>query len=385
MKKIIVLLLAQSFIISSYSSPNKETNHPDSIIRQDSTIQISNKIKNSLDLFRKTQNHNLTLLIQGQDSISNNILRIGKFINAGVDSIQKTLHADENPSLHNQEKQGCNICTILGSIIGALLSGLVAIGIFMLGRKIDRKKEKQKLYDFGDELYSLIKNITINSKVQVGFIKTLVKSIKEKPYTHGDYQKISNTLLKRAQSFDTTLTFNTFKILNLEKKSYIKFYSSIDFLFEVFSSIDDDYHNKNSEAITPLSNVFISLRQEILTLGTDFTDQKRKEKDLKNPLYLFLENLVLVYYKNIPSTIDLKYDMEVLIRPLKYELLSKYRDIKIASDLLTLAKEAGDNYETIIQENIKFYTALEGQIESVNSMISRLEEIESELKSIYAS
>jgi hypothetical protein len=122
-------------------------------------------------------------------------------------------------------------------------------------------------------------------------------------------------------------------------------------------------------------------------MGTEFTDQKRKDKDLSNPLYLFLNKLVLDYYdpKSIPPTIDLKYDMEKLIRPLKEELLAKYRDYKITNDLLNLTKQAGDTYATILQENSKFSSVLENQIEPVNNMVAQLEEIETELKTKYAS
>lgn len=389
MKKIIGILILSAFICSSHSDPN-QTKNLDSTLgvqmnKRDSTVQILNNLKSSIDRNRKIQNQNLILLIQGQDSISNNLYKIGKYIDSHGDSLQKTIDRNVISFIENPKKQGCNIYAILGSIIGALLSGGVAIGIFMHGKRNEKNKEKQKLYDYGEELFTLIKNIVVNSKKQVELIQVLVNSIKEKPYNHGKYQRISINLIKRAQSFDTTLTFNTFKNLNLEKKSYIKFYSSIDYLYEVFSSIDDDYHRNNKEVITPLSNEFIKLRQQILTRGTEFTDQKSKEKD-KDPLYLYIDKLVLDYYdpKSIPKTIDLKYDMEKLIRPLKEELLAKYRNYQIANELLDLTKQVGDTYATITQENTNLSDALESQIEPVNSMISRLAEIETELKTKYA-
>ena len=225
----------------------------------------------------------------------------------------------------------------------------------------------------------------LNSKKQSELLNDLIASIREKAYTHGNYQHISFNLLQRAQSFDTTFTFNTFKQLNLEKKSYIKFYSSIDFLLEVFTNVDNDYHKNNSELITPLSNDFIKLKQEIFTQGTNYIELQRREEKTDDPLYQYLNKLIMDYYgsPSLPETIDIKYDVEMLIRPLKIELLEHFRDYDIANDILNLAKQSGDIYATITQENIKFANALAGQIESINNMIGQLEQIENELKTKY--
>lgn len=198
---------------------------------------------------------------------------------------------------------------------------------------------------------------------------------------------MSFNLLKRAQSFDTTHVFNTFNYLYLEKKSYIKFYRSVDFLLEEFVNFDDDYHKNSSEIITPLSNDFIKLRQEIFKQGTNFIELKRRESKTDDPLYNFLNDLIIKYYtsSSLPETVDIKYDFEILIKPLKIELIEKFRDYDQANEILILAKEAGDIYISITQINGEYSSNVEGQLSNIATMIDQLEQIETELKTKYAS
>lgn len=320
-----------------------------------------------------------------EDKIISDINEFKEILNSNNDTLAQAIKSGFDILQEKPKETNCNICAILGSILGALLSGGFAIIIFVQGKKNERKRENQKLIYYGEEIYTLIKNIVVNSKKQSELLNDLIASIREKAYTHGNYQHISFNLLQRAQSFDTTFTFNTFKQLNLEKKSYIKFYSSIDFLLEVFTNVDNDYHKNNSELITPLSNDFIKLKQEIFTQGTNYIELQRREEKTDDPLYQYLNKLIMDYYgsPSLPETIDIKYDVEMLIRPLKIELLEHFRDYDIANDILNLAKQAGDIYATITQENIKFANALAGQIESINNMIGQLEQIENELKTKY--
>jgi hypothetical protein len=194
-------------------------------------------------------------------------------------------------------------------------------------------------------------------------------------------------LLRRAQSFDTTKVFNTFQILNLEKKSYIKFYQSIDFLLEEFTNIVYDYDKNNSDVVTPLSNDFIKLRQAIFAQGTDYIEIKRRESKTDDPLYQFLNDLIIKYYNSpsLPESVDIKYDFDMLIKPIKPELIEKYRDYDQANDILNLAKQAGDIYVSITQINGDLASNVEAQFENLNDMIKNLEQIEGELKIKYES
>lgn len=397
MKKIIILLgfifiISNSFAvvilkpeISFYR--DRDSTFKERLERRDTIITFLDGIKKGINLNSKTLKNSIQLHVERQDSIIKSLKHIKESINSNRDTLQNTINVGFEAIQKKPADSIWNFGSLLGSILGALLGGGVAISIFVQGRKNEKKKEHQKLIDYGEEVYTLIKNIVVNSKQQVELLNELIASIREKAYTHGSYQHISFNLLKRAQSFNTTYTFNTFKSLSVEKKSYIKFYTSIDYLLEFFTNVDDDYNKNNSEIITPLSNNFVKLRQEIFTLGTNYIEQKRREEKTTDPLYLYVNKLVMDYYSSptLPDAVDLKYDVEMLIRPLKIELLANFRNYDLSNDLLNLVKQAGDIYTTIIQENSKFANVLADQMDSVNNMISRLEQIETELKIIYPS
>ena len=396
MKKIITFLVVTLIASNAFgkvviTSKFTHFSEKDSIIKvqlegQEKILTILNGIKGSIIQNRNTVQTKINLEIEKYANINSNLEEIKESINSNRDTLKHAINIVFDTIKENPKDSRCNFCSILGSILGALLSGGVAISIFSQGRKNDKKNEKKKLIDYGEEVYTLVKNIVVNSKKQVELLNGLITSIRAKPYTHGNYTHISFNLLKRAQSFDTTHTFNTFKALQLEKMSYIKFYTSIDFLLELFTDIDSDYHKNNSEMITPLSNSFIKLRQEILILATNYTEGKRKESKIDDPLYIYLDQLVIEYItsQTDPKVIDLKYDEEILISPLKIQLLEKFRDYNITNDLLTLAKQAGDIYTTITTENVKFADVLASQLGPIKDNIEKLKLIESELNLKYS-
>ncbi|PKQ61302.1 hypothetical protein BZG02_16025 [Labilibaculum filiforme] len=334
-------------------------------------------------------NAKLQKQIDNQKEIINSLEDIEHSILLSNDTLKHSVkfELDNHYKEIETKEEGCDLCSIIGAILGAIISGGIAIFIFWRGRKNEKNKEKLKYIDFGEEVFTLLKNITANSKKQVELLNALVTSITEKPYTHGKYNRVSLNLLKRAQSFDTTYVFTTFKTLNLEKKSYIKFYSSIDFLLEVFENIDDDYHTNNSEVITPLSNKFLQLKGEIMNICSNFIESSRRENKTTEAIYTFINQLLIDYHspETLPDKIDLKYDVDKIIRPLKSELLAKYRDNDISIELLNLSKQAGDFYKTILIESSNLRAGVNSQLEPIGKMITYLDSIEQALSSNYAS
>jgi hypothetical protein len=321
------------------------------------------------------------------DSLISRLNLLNNAYNQWNSTLNNSIQSGFNEVTNKIPETPSKLINILGSIIGALLSGVFAIWVFVQGKRNAKKEEEKMLFNYGEEIYTLMKNITINSKKQVELLEQLVKSIKTNPHIPGIFQHINFNLFKRAQSFDTTRVFKTFQHLNLEKKSYIKYYNSIDFLLEEFTNIDYDYHKNNSDVITPLSNDFIKFRQDIFSQGTDYIELKRRESKTDDSLYQFLNDLIIKYYKSplLPETVDIKYDFDMLIKPLKPELIEKYRDNDQANAILNLAKQAGDIYISITQINVEFSNNVEGQIGNLNDMIEKLDQIEGELKIKYAS
>jgi hypothetical protein len=395
MKKSLLFLLLffiTSFLLKGISSRSEHDSTTDPLLtmyvqKHDTLIKIINGITKIYDQSSRNIQNAIILEASKSDSLIIRLNLLNKAYNQWNSTLNNSIQTGFNEVTNKIPKTPSKLINILGSIIGALLSGAFAIWVFVQGKQNTKKKEEKMLFNYGEEIYTLLKNITINSKKQVELLEQLVKSIKTNPHIPGKFQHINFNLLKRAQSFDTTRVFNTFQHLNLEQKSYIKLYNSIDFLLEEFINIDYDYHKNNSDTITPLSNDFIKLRQEIFAQGTDFIELKRRESKTDDPLYQFLNELIIKYYKSpsLPETVDIKYDFDMLIKPLKPELIEKYRDYDQANAILNLAKEAGDIYISITQINGEFSDNVEGQIGNLNDMIEKLEQIEGELKTKYAS
>lgn len=390
-----VLLQFGLLIIANSLSGNPIISEHDSTIystlelnlqRQDSLLSLINERTKIYNHSLTKIQHAILLEVSRSDSLMKSIASfVSAYIQGNYELVSAILSGFNEVT--TKIPRPSKLLGILGSIIGAVLSGAFAIWVFVQGKKNDKKKEEKSLFNYGEETYTLLKNITINSKKQIDLLIELVKSINEHPHSHGKYQHMSFNLLKRAQSLDAARVFNTFQYLKLEKKSYIIFYTSIDFLLEEFINIDNDYHSNSSEIITPLSNNFLKLRQEIFNQGTEFIEIKRREAKTDDPFYQFINNLIIEYYKSplLPDTVDISYDFEMLIKPIKPAIIKYFRDYDQANSILNLAKEAGDIYTSITQINKEFGENVEGQITNLNSMIEKLVQIENELKTMYAS
>jgi hypothetical protein len=355
--------------------------------KDDTLIQVINGITKSFEnSYGKIQNAVL-LEVTKSDSIFTSLKLLESSYNQWNSKLNNSIQSGFSDVTNKIPDSPSDLMNILGSIIGAVLSGAFAIWVFFQGKRNDKKKEEKMLFNYGEEVYTLLKNITINARKQVELLEQLIKSIKTNPHIPGKFQHINFNLLKLAQSLDTTKVFTTFQYLNLEKKSYIKFYQSIDFLLEEFTNIDYDYHKNNSDTITPLSNDFLKLRQEIFLQGTEYIELKRRESKTDDPFYQFINNLIIKYYESpsLPETVDIKYDFDMLIKPLKPEIIEKYRDYDQANSILNLAKQAGDLYISITQINVELANNVDGQIGYLTDMINILDQIEKELKTKYVS
>jgi hypothetical protein len=353
----------------------------------DSLLKAINGITKTFKQSSVKIQNSILLQASKSDSVFSSLKLLNSTIKEGNSTLNNSLKYGFSEVTNEIPDPPSEFMNILGAILGAVLSGVFAIIVFVQGKRMDKKKEQKMLFNFGEEVYTLLKNITINSKKQIELLDQLIKSIQANPHVPGKFQHINFNLLKRAQSLDTTKVFTTFQYLQLEKKSYIKLYQSVDFLLEEFTNIDFDYQKNNSEVITPLSNDFLKQRQEIFSKGTEYIEFKRRENKTDDPFYVFINDLIMKYYDSLPSpeTVDIKYDFDTLIKPLKPEIIAKYRDLDYANIILNFAKQAGDLYVSITQINKELANSIEGQIGNLNDMIKKLDEIEAKLKIKYAS
>jgi gas vesicle protein len=304
-----------------------------------------------------------------------------------IDTTHNALKVSVQKKYQRKDIQLLDIVNFLGGILGAIISGIIAIWVFKRGNIEEKEKEINKIFDFGEQLFVLIKNINENSKLQRDFILQYKESLEQKPYTYGNFKRVSLNALERARSFDITFVFNTFKVLNQEKNTFIKYYNSIDYLFSVFEIIYNDYRNYSNEIVTPMSNKFIELRNEILDKSADYLKKIKDEGKQPDKFYDFLNNLIGDYYtsEERPQEIDIGYDVRKIIRPIKEELIKPdYSSYELTNEILYLAKRSGDYYKTVIDQSKMLNEGINSKLESIYQSIVNLEKIIENLEEHYA-
>lgn len=303
-----------------------------------------------------TQNDILVKLRISQDSMS-----------FEKDTTIINIHHQKKPEIYRND---CDIFRIIGAIIGAAISGGIALFVFLLGESRKKKSEKQKRKSFGKELITIIISITKIVNDQLEQFKRFIETTREAPYKTNILFKLSFHQLKRIKSFDTTLIFKTFDTIGLKEKDYLKFYSNIDFLDDVINAIFSDYDENNSKHITPMSNEFIKTRNELLDICTDYLEVQRRLNNTEDELYLFINQQILDYYQHPDMTQvpNIHFDIQYLIRPIKTILLERFRDWDITNSILKKAKFCGDLYTSIVQINTSFVNDIEKQIVNINKI-----------------
>ncbi|MBE9467760.1 MAG: hypothetical protein IMY72_05475 [Bacteroidetes bacterium] len=273
---------------------------------------------------------------------------------------------------------------IVGSIFGAILSGLIALFIFYLGRRNEKLKRNRQMKAFGKELLSLTNNICNNSNKQIVEYKKTITSISKNKYKQPYLKKITLSVLERAKAIESSVIFNTFNHLKIKDKSYLSFYLSIDFIFEVFNNSFSDYENLTSNIISPFSKEFISLKNRILDLlEISFEAQAKK---VSNDCSKFVEKILNDYdFGSQSENSSIEYDLDNLLLPLNKKFSGVFKAYKIALSTKPILKKAIDLSVTISQQNQKFSFDIEEQLENLEKFISDLNDIKTQLQVNYAS
>ncbi len=291
-----------------------------------------------------------------------------------------------NPTINVKaptQKESKGSFTIIGSLLGALLSGFAAIFVFWLRNRKDNNMKKMELKLLGHELYYFMDNIVSNMNSQVATIKELIESLKDGTYKHIILKRVVMNHVQRAKSFETNKTFSTFQYLGLPPKKFINYYSHLDFLFELLTAVDNDIEMNNSKVVTLYSNAFIESRNEALILITDYIGKCVLEKKTDDAFFKYLNNKIIEYHTNAKPEPDISYDLVELIRPLKVDLLRDFRDREITNGILTLLKKAGDIAFSIKDSNRKLLDDIHSQIENIEGSIRGIEEIKNDFEPIY--
>lgn len=228
---------------------------------------------------------------------------------------------------------------IIGSVIGAIISGIFAILVFYFGIKHERRKEQKKtineLKNHLDYLRISIEGIVEKITEQADFIDKFILKFNEKNFLRKELTTSQNTNSKSLRAVPLTEIKKAFLLKpELGEKSFHKFIECTDSLdsisesmgiyFNLFSSEFRRVQNYYNEGITGIQNTIEDYKRFLIInhiditsdqlvlfwtkLLTDWNSQDDDGSNLKKTdPYCTLQYLVMPLKENL-SKIDLSYN-----------------------------------------------------------------------------
>ena len=259
-------------------------------------------------------------------------------------------------NFYNQTNEWLSILgTLFGSIIGAAVSGYIAVRIFNKGiLKQEQKEERQKIESLINKIKIFSKqleNINVYLKKQILEFDFFIKETTLNSYTARTPIEIPSHEINRIRKTETSTLVNIFEYLKFSNDEYLETINSLDYLFSVSHQWPADISKIHSKKNYDLSNTVFEYRREIYIQFTDFFKRTEFENP-KNELAIFIDKLVTEYF-NEPKKIGvLKYDYIKFFNPLHLELL-KHTDSRddIITNILSKTKDCIDILYTISESN----------------------------------
>ncbi|MBO1005624.1 hypothetical protein [Pseudogracilibacillus auburnensis] len=169
----------------------------------------------------------------------------------------------------------CNLVSdpsFMGALLGAMISGMFAAILFMVGRYFDNKKSQKIMLKKQEKHKTLITGYLKMLKREIYDISVLANEIKASFYLEDEYfQKYNISLLKadidKAYEYINKILeidsdYKSTEVINLSIDAFIKL-EEIDSMFKVSLDSRDDPPEEYIESLTSLEDVAGRLAQEI--------------------------------------------------------------------------------------------------------------------------
>lgn len=278
----------------------------------------------------------------------------------------------------------------LVTLLGVLITGLIAVYLFNQGIKKERRlnkefrdnakqdlieKESEDLEFFKKHFITLTEGVIGNSLKQKDDYQEYANKILKNPRQQHLPTQRTHENITRLLKIDTQKLFQLIDSLGIEGKDYINFLGNLDYLNEIFQVIPNDIHEGNGKIIIDLSQRLIEVRTEILNTAADFVGKEKFEnKDHHNsPIWNTLNELIFEYYNNNDGVPSVEWDYEKLITPIKEKLLTEeFRYLEISNTLLNLSKTGGDIVFSIIEGNTYMANDIINTCEIIDSVCNKI-------------
>ena len=209
-----------------------------------------------------------------------------------------------------------------------------------------------------------------NSFNQLKEIDIYIQSVKNEPYKAHLLRYYPLTEYSRIKSIEIEKVKKFFQINKISNEDFANFYRQIDYLFDSYTNIMSGYHKNNDIRITPASNEFFQIKDEILQSILKYVENLGRTGHSESEMFKYLHSILNLYYEpsNADKVIlasDIKYDFDNLIYKLLWDMVTKYRDEEIYFLMQTKLEAAKKKYISILGANTTF----------INSVIVERDEI----------
>jgi hypothetical protein len=269
---------------------------------------------------------------------------------------------------------------VSGALLGALITGLTAVWIFRKGINEERKskelEESVRLNDIEDLYFLLLENVSTGIKTQTELIDNYVNQINEDENKTIQIPKVINQDLNRIINLDSKDILKIYRNRNIRVEEYNKVFSNLDFILEIKNQIDNTY-NKYLDKIVHYSELFTKYMNKILTLTSTYLAYEKIENPKtykENPLWNFINDQILLYYKERDENNNIDYHYDAFIRPLNVGLVENFRKYRETVKITVLCKKANDSkfdYELNIKWLIDQIMTFNKDLKNSNKKITK--------------
>jgi len=241
------------------------------------------------------------------------------------------------------------IGTLIGSFIGAIFSGGIAVYIFHRGIKEQSLKEnfqrKERIERNIKTFAQQLENIVNYLRKQMDEFDSYIKLLEKFPYYNSSPIEIPSNEIERILKTDTKDLLDFFESKHLSDEDYLKTINTLDYLYNVSRQWPKDTWENNVKHIHDLTNQILIFKREIMVLLAD--NLKDKEPDF----VIFVTRIIEQYYKEPSKIGDLSYENDKFLHPLHLELLKYYDKGDFYNSLIKNTKYSIDILYTIQEDN----------------------------------
>ena len=283
------------------------------------------------------------------------------------------------------------LLSIGASLLGAFISVFFAVRIFNDGIERDRnekermvileqqEKDEERKNEFERTrrlLQYLLPEIKTKVQDQLKEYKEYINGIDENHFQSKSFKNLINPNISRLNEIETIVLTDLFHFLKLDDKNLISLLNSIEYLYQVLPLIKNDLDAINKSNVY-LINEFIKLREGTLNDMAEYLRVEQESNgDENNQLYDLYDNSIRLYYEKADQYIDIKYDLENLVKPLRGKLFQGgfvrfERTQTVVKNLRTLS-----NYTVSIKySNINYVLDLKKSIAEIERAIEEIDKV----------